>query len=94
MLQYDEHKNAWLNNESEKSNFAAHLIGTGHWFKKSTGVAFLHEREKGKVLSKLEEIEIAKYVRDNNYQLINDIVYTDTEIDSIIHVCTGNLSQD
>ena len=56
-----------MNNKSEKSNFAAHLISTDHLLEKNTGVAFLHEREKGKVLLKLEDVEIVKYVWDTRY---------------------------
>jgi len=44
---------------------------------------------KGKmvqILSKLEEIEIAKYVRDSDHQPLNDVIYTTNEIESTIHI--------
>ena len=62
-----EHTNAWLNGKPEKSNFAVHLIGTGHVLEEDTGVALI-KGKKGKILSKLKEIEIAIFVRNRNYK--------------------------
>jgi len=77
-----EHPNAWLNGKSEKLNFAAHLIGTGHVFEKNIGVALLNEREESKIL-----ILKIRRNRNHDYQLLNDVIYTTNKIESIVHVC-------
>lgn len=56
-----EHEKAVQNHTPTRSNFAAHLIDSGHSFSRNTGVHLLHSAPKGRRLTALEEIEIIKH---------------------------------
>ena len=67
-----EHVTAQRLKNIEKSAFAAHLIQSGHNFDESGNVTLLHECDKGRILRKLEEIEIIRHLNDKNTWLVND----------------------
>ena len=69
-----EHEKAVRNHTPERSNFAAHLIDSGHSFSANTGVQLLHPASKGPKLTALEEIEILKHSRNSDSPLANKIV--------------------
>jgi len=59
-----EHDSA-VNSVNPESAFARHIISTGH-NKMSKIVSLLHYSPKGRVLNKLEEIEIVKHKKTEN----------------------------
>ena len=68
------HESAWRLNKPLDSRFAEHLFECNH----STGffnvnVNLLHQNCKGRVLNKLEEIEIRKHLKNRSYNVLNDI---------------------
>ena len=65
-------------------NFAAHLIQNRHTLNEEIGVNFLHVREKGRVLDRLKEIEIAKY---RNNHLTNEVIGINSDIQTLIKAC-------
>ena len=63
-----EHLSAISKSESHKSVFAHHLLTTGHKLV-NTEFPLLHSHNKGRILDRLEEIEI--YRHSNNVSTIN-----------------------
>lgn len=60
------------NTERPESAFARHIVATGHR-KTNKNVSLLHYSPKGRVLNRLEEIEIIKHKKlDNECTLLND----------------------
>ena len=55
---YCEHALAYEKGKKEKSAFAGHLIDTGHALAGST-IQLIHNASKGRLMSMLEEVEIA-----------------------------------
>jgi hypothetical protein len=67
LAEHDSTENA----SSPESAFARHIIATGH-AKTKKAVSLLHYSPKGRVLNKLEEIEIIKEKLENDHILLND----------------------
>ena len=62
--------------KGKKSAFGDHLVASSHKFEGESNVALLHQCKKGRVMDRLEEIEIIKHRMSKSYHLLNDITFT------------------
>lgn len=69
-----EHRHAYDRSTPEKSAVAKHCIDSGHNFD-HIKFQLLHNATKGRLLNKLEEVEIASASTNNDVNLLNDIRY-------------------
>ncbi|XP_061725625.1 uncharacterized protein LOC133531428 [Cydia pomonella] len=67
---YKEHVASYRHNHPEKSNFAKHLIDSGHALPENHSFDILHVCEKGLRLSVLEQLEIIRY--NNRGMILNE----------------------
>ena len=81
-LRLKEHLNAVSKNQRENSNFAAHLLASGHISQKSGNVCLLHEESSKEKRIALETIEIIKAVY-NYSPIVNEIIPTSHLADTV-----------
>lgn len=77
-----EHRNAVSRSQPDNSNFAKHLLASGHTLQKSENVRLLHEESSRNKRIALETVEIIKAV--HNYSpIVNEIIPTSHLADTV-----------
>lgn len=66
-----EHTHLSLRSSSGFSQFSLHVLNTGHIFDKETGFKVWHKVPKGKVMNKLEMLEIMRFRHTIDYTRYN-----------------------
>jgi len=69
-----EHIAAIRNNNPDKSNFGKHILNSGHSFDSNASVTLLHSAGKGKRLTALENVEIAKALNNPRVSVVNEVL--------------------
>lgn len=69
----NEHLTSWHKGILGNSAFGNHLVAADHCFDKHklNSVTLLHDSKKGKVLNKLEALEIITHTNDKHFRLLN-----------------------
>ena len=67
-----EHRTAFNSLKNKDSAFAAHCLQTGHNYNKSSA-SLLHTESKGRLLNRLEEVEIINAATSSPNNLLNDL---------------------
>ena len=63
-----------------KSSFSAHIAHSGHAFNRDKNVSLLHKCNKGRKLDLLEAIEIQSFRSKNNVNLVNDVLFSTSNL--------------
>jgi hypothetical protein len=69
-----EHQKAVNDSTPQNSAFAKHILDSGHNFQDAK-ISLLHSSQKGRVMNKLEELEIFKHLHLDDVSLLNHTSY-------------------